>query len=158
MKTPAWPGFFLRFWNDTRQRCYTVYGHHNAKEGIVYTRKSWTTVGCAAALAAFAAGAPAQTPDPNASRALAATCFTCHGTEGRSVGGTPPSLAGQSRASLLQQMRDFRDGKRPATIMHQQAKGYTDQQLELIADYFSKVNAKPAASGGGSSSPAGASY
>jgi sulfide dehydrogenase cytochrome subunit len=72
-------------------------------------------------------------------RSLAATCFTCHGTDGRSVGGVPPSLAGQNRDYLLKQLQEFRDGKRPATIMHQHAKGYTDEQLKLIADYFAAV-------------------
>ena len=121
--------------------------------------KQWTGVCCAAVLMAGAA-LPVQAQDPNAARALAATCFTCHGTDGRSVGGVPPSLAGQGKNSLYQQLKDFKDGKRPGTIMHQQARGYTDQQLELIADYFSKLSVKPAASasGGGSSAPAGASY
>lgn len=90
-------------------------------------------------VAAAALTFPARAQDPNAGRALAATCATCHGTDGRSVGGVPPSLAGQNRQILLQAMRDFRDGKRPATIMHQQAKGYTDAQFELLADYFSAV-------------------
>jgi cytochrome c553 len=35
-------------------------------------------------------------------------------------------------------MRAFRDGSRPATVMHQIAKGYSDQQIELIADYFAR--------------------
>lgn len=78
-------------------------------------------------------------------RGLAATCFTCHGTDGRSAGGIPPSLAGRPRAELLQQMKDFKADKRPATIMHQHAKGYTDAQLELIAGYFANVPAGPAA-------------
>lgn len=78
-------------------------------------------------------------------RALAATCFTCHGSEGRSVGNVPPSLAGRNRAELLQQMKDFKAGKRPATIMHQHAKGYTDAQLEQIAAYFAAVPAGAAA-------------
>lgn len=95
----------------------------------------------------LAAVLPAQAQDPNAARALAATCFTCHGTEGRSVGGVPPSIAGQSKAVLVQQLKDFRDGKRPATIMHQQAKGYTDAQFELIAGYFANVQPAPARSG-----------
>lgn len=82
---------------------------------------------------------PLYAADANSARALAATCFTCHGTDGRSVGGVPPSLAGQSKAALLQAMRDFRDGKRPATIMHQHAKGYTDAQLDEIAGYFANV-------------------
>jgi len=77
--------------------------------------------------------------DPSYARSLAATCFTCHGTDGRSVDGVPPSLAGQNRDYLLKQMQEFRDGKRPATIMHQHAKGYTDEQMALIAGYFSAL-------------------
>ena len=102
----------------------------------------WTRIGCAAGLmAGIAVPAYAQDPNPNpyAARALAATCFTCHGTEGRSVGGVPPSLAGQGKASLYQQLKDYKDGKRPGTIMHQHAKGYTDAQLEQIAGYFAAV-------------------
>ena len=88
---------------------------------------------------AAAALAPAVHAQDNTARSLAATCATCHGTEGRSVGGVPPSLAGQDRQVLLQALRDFRDGKRPATVMHQQAKGYTDAQFELLAAYFAAV-------------------
>lgn len=93
-------------------------------------------------LAALAAGGLAQTAaaaDAHYARSLAATCFACHGTDGRSVNGVPPSLAGQNRDYLLKQMQEFRDGKRPATIMHQHAKGYTNEQLELIAGYFASV-------------------
>lgn len=90
---------------------------------------------------------PAMAADPAYARDLAATCFTCHGTDGHSVGGVPPSLAGQNKNYLLQQMKDFKAGKRPATIMHQNAKGYTDEQLDLIAGYFASV--KP-----GSATPA----
>ena len=77
--------------------------------------------------------------DPNYARNIAATCTTCHGTDGRSVNSVPPSLAGQNKDYLLKQMQEFRDGKRPATIMHQHAKGYTDAQLGLIAGYFAAV-------------------
>ena len=61
------------------------------------------------------------------------------------MGGIPPSLAGRDRAELLQTLKDFKGGKRPATIMHQHAKGYSDQQLERIADYFAKIKPGPAA-------------
>lgn len=101
----------------------------------------WFAAGFAAMLVAGAVPALAQ--DPHAARALAATCFTCHGTDGRSAGGVPPSIAGQNKDVMVQQLRDFRDGKRPATIMHQHAKGYTEAQFELIAGYF--ANLKPAA-------------
>ena len=45
-------------------------------------------------------------------------------------------LAGLSADKLLAQMADFRSGAQPATIMHQIVKGYTDDQLKLIAEYF----------------------
>lgn len=100
--------------------------------------------GCAAALIAAGLAPPAEAQSPAQARSLAATCFTCHGSDGRSVGSVPPSLAGMNKDYLLQQMKDFRDGKRPATIMHQHAKGYTDQQLDAIAGYFAGVKAGPA--------------
>ena len=109
---------------------------------------------CTALMAFISAlAAPTYAQDPNTARNLAATCFTCHGTNGVSVNNVPPSLAGQNKDYLLQQLRDFRDGKRTATIMHQHAKGYTDQQLELIAAYFAAVKPTatapaPAARGG----------
>ncbi len=75
---------------------------------------------------------------------MAAACDTCHGTGGNSVGGVPPSLAGRNSAELFQAMKDFQSGKRPATLMHQQAKGYTDQQLQLIAAYYAALKPAPA--------------
>ena len=80
-----------------------------------------------------------QAQDANTVRLLAATCNTCHGTDGRSVGGVPPSLAGRPKAELQQMLLDFKNGKRPATVMHQQARGYTDAQLEQIAGYFAAI-------------------
>jgi cytochrome c553 len=96
--------------------------------------------GCVLALLA----APVAAQDPNAARALAATCFTCHGSDGRSVGGVPPALAGRDKGELLQALKDFKSGKRLGTIMHQHASGYTDEQLDVIAGYFSGVKPGPA--------------
>ena len=99
---------------------------------------------CAALLVAgFAAAAAAQ--EAVYARNLSSACFTCHGTDGRSVGNVPPSLAGRDKAELLQLLKDFKSGQRPATLMHQQAKGYTDQQLETIAGYFAGIARGPAA-------------
>ncbi len=78
--------------------------------------------------------AHAQVTD-NTARDLAASCTICHGTNGVNAGGLP-HLAGQPQNYIIQQLKDFRDGKRPATIMHQIAKGYTDQQYELLGAYF----------------------
>jgi len=92
-------------------------------------------------VASFCAPAAALAQQPGAT--LAAPCFTCHGTDGNSVQGVPPSLAGRASAEIFQAMKDFQSGKRPATIMHQQARGYTDPQIQSIAAYFASV--KPAA-------------
>ena len=73
-------------------------------------------------------------------RATAATCANCHGTDGRTVNGSEvPALAGMPKAYMLVQMRAFRDGARPATVMHQLTKGLTDQQIESVADYFAAI-------------------
>jgi len=82
---------------------------------------------------------PALAQDPNAGRSLVATCFTCHGTDGNSVQDMPPSLAGRGAAELFQTMKDFQAGKRPAVIMHQLSRGYTDPQLQAIVAYFASV-------------------
>jgi sulfide dehydrogenase cytochrome subunit len=72
-----------------------------------------------------------------AGRNLAAGCAICHGTEGRPVKDSPViPLAGLPRDHIATQMRAFRDGKRPATVMHQIAKGYTDPQIDALAAWF----------------------
>ena len=87
---------------------------------------------------ALAGAASAQvSTSPTLARNLAAQCANCHGTNGKSVAEVA-SLAGQSAAVIVQKMKDYRDGKLPASIMHQLSKGYTDDQVALMADYFSK--------------------
>ncbi|AVZ78596.1 cytochrome C [Zoogloeaceae bacteirum Par-f-2] len=89
-----------------------------------------------ATVCVFGASALAHAQDPDLARNLAATCANCHGTNGKSVGGMD-SLAGEPRDKLMQKLMAFKRGEKPASIMHQIAKGYTDEQLGLIADYFS---------------------
>lgn len=91
----------------------------------------------AAAAVALIASGGAHAADPNLARNLAATCANCHGTDGRAVPDSAlDSLAGVPRDNNLQKLKAFKSGSRPGTIMHQIAKGYTDEQLELIAGYF----------------------
>jgi cytochrome subunit of sulfide dehydrogenase len=74
--------------------------------------------------------------DQAVARSLAATCANCHGTEGRSTTREVLPLAGLPKEHIVSQMKAFKDGTRPATVMHQLAKGYTDQQIDLIAGYL----------------------
>ena len=91
-------------------------------------------VACIAALAAvFSVHAQ------DSGRNLAAACAICHGTDGRAVTKDVMPLAGLPREHIAQQMRAFRDGQRPATVMHQIAKGYTDAQIDVLAAWFSAL-------------------
>jgi len=71
-------------------------------------------------------------------RGMAASCAGCHGTHGVAPQGME-SLAGQSHEDLLKKMLDFKSGKRPATLMHQLAKGYSDEQIDQLASYFAAL-------------------
>ena len=74
-------------------------------------------------------------------KSLAATCANCHGTNGKSIKDAAlPALAGMQSAAIIEQMQAFKSGSRSATIMHQIAKGYTDDQIKLLANYFAAQN------------------
>jgi len=88
-------------------------------------------------LLASAAIAAAPAPFPY----FAANCFNCHGTEGRTASAIPP-IAGRGRDHLAQMLLAFKYGEKPATIMHQLAKGYTDEEIAILADYFSRQKKK----------------
>lgn len=89
----------------------------------------------ALAMALPAIGAHAQPPDPLQVRSWAGGCANCHGTNGHSQPGTA-ALAGMNRDALIRKMMDFKNGREPATVMHQLSKGYTDEQIAAIAGYF----------------------
>lgn len=76
---------------------------------------------------------PAMAQEP--ARSLAATCAQCHGTDGRSVAKSMPALAGMPREVLVARLREFRAGRRPGVMQHV-ARGYDDDQIELIAAYL----------------------
>jgi cytochrome subunit of sulfide dehydrogenase len=85
------------------------------------------------AISLFAQTAHAQ---DNRGRDLATTCSGCHGTNGRSASGMP-TIAGLDLAYIVKQMNDFKSGARSATVMHQIAKGYNDEQIAALAAFFS---------------------
>jgi cytochrome c553 len=98
-----------------------------------------------ALLAALPVAAFAQAPYPHTGRDLAASCAICHGTNGINSGGLP-NLSAQPKDYLVRQLRDFRDGKRPAMIMHQIAKGLTEEQIEAVsAHWAAQAPSRPSA-------------
>ncbi|MEN9373353.1 MAG: Cytochrome subunit of sulfide dehydrogenase [Pseudomonadota bacterium] len=96
------------------------------------------TAGVLAAMVLTANSAQAQSAEQMQARNLAASCSGCHGTHGIAEAGHE-SLAGVNKDELLKKMLDFKTGKKPATVMHQLSKGYSDEQLATLASYFSNL-------------------
>ncbi len=103
-------------------------------ERATRSARAWVAIALASAL-------PALAQDVNLARNLAATCANCHGTNGQAKGDMKP-LAGLSADKIVAMVADYKSGAQPATIMHQISKGYTDEQIRLVAAYFA---AQPAA-------------
>jgi len=102
-------------------------------------RRRAAGLGLAAALLAAGAGTQAWAKDPQRlrTRALAASCAQCHGTDGHAVEGEAlVRLAGLPRDYLMTQLLAFRTGQRPATVMHQITRGYSQEQLDEVATYL----------------------
>ena len=95
--------------------------------------KKLVRLGMVAAL--LATGAAHAQIDPLQVRSWAAACANCHGTNGKAEPGMI-SLAGDNKDEMLKKLLDFKTGARPATIMHQLSKGYSDEQLAAIAAWF----------------------
>lgn len=103
---------------------------------------SLTHLGCLTILLTSMYGLTAKAAMDAQTRQLGASCAACHGTNGHSVGGTPV-LAGLKRDHFIKQLKDFKSGARPATVMHRHAKGYSDAEIEKLADYFAAQKRAP---------------
>lgn len=70
-------------------------------------------------------------------RNQAASCAVCHGPDGKPpAGSTVPRLAGRQQADLIELMLNFKNGKRPGTVMPQIAKGYSDTEIIAMSAWF----------------------
>lgn len=87
-------------------------------------------------------GAPAHAVDQGTM--LANTCVGCHGPAGASLGPATPSIAGMSSETFVEAMKAYQDA-RPATIMGRIAKGYTEDEIKAMGEYFAKQKFVPAA-------------
>ena len=107
--------------------------------GFIPTRSACALL--AALATALAAGAAwAQDAAALRTRSLAGQCAQCHGTDGRAPAGVlPGALSGMPAATLIEQMKGFRTGSRPSTVMQQIARGFSDAQVEQLARYFAAL-------------------
>lgn len=79
----------------------------------------------------------AHAVDPKA-RFMASNCAYCHGSDGKSQGAIP-SLAGLEQQYFIDQMKAFKDGSRPGTVMQKHASGYTEAEYAAMAKYFAAI-------------------
>jgi sulfide dehydrogenase cytochrome subunit len=83
-------------------------------------------------LPAMASAGPTTLNHPG--RTLAANCFQCHGTDGFGM----EHLAGESASEIVDELMEMQHESARKDIMAVHAQAYTAEEINLIADYFSK--------------------
>lgn len=78
---------------------------------------------------------PSQSAELTRGAMLSISCGGCHGTDGNSPGSIP-SIAAKPANFIETALKEFGSGKRHSTVMGRHAKGYTDEEIKLIAEYF----------------------
>lgn len=69
---------------------------------------------------------------------LANSCAACHGPNGRGANRIP-RIAGLDAKDIFETMKGFQTGEERSTVMDRHAKGYTDREIRLVAEYFAKL-------------------
>jgi sulfide dehydrogenase cytochrome subunit len=96
-----------------------------------------TTIGFAAAavlLGLAVSVAPARA-EMASGQILTYTCFSCHGTDGESVG-EMPTIAGKSEKFIREKLQAFKSGELQGTVMTRIAMGFSDPEITALAKYF----------------------
>lgn len=81
----------------------------------------------------------AQARDPVAGKIRAGMCATCHGPLGLSQIPNAPHLAGQPAIYLVEQLKNYRSGKRQNEVMSVIAKPLTDQEIDDLAAWYESI-------------------
>lgn len=75
----------------------------------------------------------------SAGKDKAGMCATCHGQTGLSQLPNAPHLAGQPAIYIVEQMKNYRSGKRPNEVMAVIAKPLTDQDIDDLAAWYASI-------------------
>ncbi|WP_129646371.1 c-type cytochrome [Peristeroidobacter agariperforans] len=70
----------------------------------------------------------------------AASCLGCHTVAAE--GGPVPALGSFTAEQMVTAMQAFRSGSRPATVMNRIAKGFSDEEIKAIADWYARSKSK----------------
>lgn len=66
-------------------------------------------------------------------------CAVCHGQLGLSMQPNVPSLAGQPKIYLVEQLRNYRSGKRHHEVMSVIAKPLTEEDIQNLSDWYASL-------------------
>ncbi len=96
-----------------------------------------TSIGfsAAAVLLGLAAIVTPARADMASGEVLANTCFSCHGTDGKSAD-EMPTIAGKSEEFIREKLQAFKSGELKGTIMARIVKGFSDAEIAALAKYF----------------------
>jgi sulfide dehydrogenase cytochrome subunit len=75
---------------------------------------------------------------PTPAAMLSNTCAGCHGTNGASAGPSSPILGGQPAGYIAAEMKKFKSGDRPSTIMGKLARAYSDEDFQAMDAFFAQ--------------------
>lgn len=95
-----------------------------------------TTIAIAMITALGCVAPASHAADLSRTAMMAHSCAGCHGTDGSSVGPSIPHIAGMDPERFIDSMLAYRKGARESTIMTRLAKGYTDAEIQGMAQFF----------------------
>lgn len=81
----------------------------------------------------------ANAADAYAGEEKIAFCERCHGIKGMTDNPNMPILAGQNKGYLIKQLKNFRKGFRKSAPMRQAMVTISDEDIELLATYYSSI-------------------
>jgi sulfide dehydrogenase cytochrome subunit len=119
-------------------------GHTTARAAANTGSPPVTATG-GAAPAAAPEPSPALNPQPVPADVMAHTCAACHGTHGQLGDEYFKPLAGMPVEQFVRTMIDFREGRRPSTLMGHVARGFTNADIEAMAQWFAAQPPAPVA-------------
>lgn len=104
----------------------------------MYCRWVSKLLGLGLTLPALAAAQPVKAPPAQFQAEIwASACMACHGTEGKAEG-VALTLAGRHADELYGILIAYKLGQRQGTVMQKHVKGYSDEELRRIADFFAR--------------------
>ncbi len=76
--------------------------------------------------------------DEDAELAWKYHCVTCHGVTGAASSDRYPNINGQNAGYLVSRLNYFREGQEPGNQMNAQAVALSDEDIQRLAEYFSR--------------------